>query len=319
MTIGKAHQRLIRERMARLPEPDRAKKKQLARSLANAEVREIDHKTAKRVILKFEWLQNMGTAEFCFGLHFGPHLAGVVCFGSTGGSNVRNSVCGKENAHVVMTLSRGACCWWAHPHSASFLISRACNLMARKGFHAFVAYSDTDANEIGTVYQAGNWLCCGKTNESERFRWTGEPIEDDNGRAWKNGEWHDSRLISAYTRNRQNRKLLRKLRSQGKTHYRGKRIKGNGGNIYLERESRADLKARMIEEGFEFGKGNAKFRYVHFAGDRRTIRRLRAALKWETQAYPKRQGGLVEGNAVSTTDGDGVQSPGTAPILFHSG
>jgi hypothetical protein len=187
--------------------------------------------------------------------------------------------------------------------------------MVEKGFNIFVAYSDTEAGEAGIVYQASNWAYCGRTSGSEQFRWIAKPIEDDNGRDWKNGEWHDCRLISAYTRNRRNRKLLRELRSQGKTEYQGKKIKGSDRNIYLESEPRAELKARMIDEGFEFRKGNPKFKYVHFAGDKRTVRRLRKALRWKPEAYPKRQGGLVEGNASSTPAGDGVRSPGTAPVL----
>jgi hypothetical protein len=319
MNPVKAHQRLIRERMARVPEPDINEKRELAISFDNAEVREIDHKTASEIILQYEWIGNAGTSEYRFGLYFGPYLAGVVSFGRTAGSNAAASVCGKENAHLVTTLSRGTCVHWAHRHSASYLISRACDLMVGKGLNIFVAYSDTEAGEVGTVYQASNWLYGGRTNGSEQFRWIGEAIEDDNGRDWKNGEWHDCRLISAYTRNRRNRKLLRELRSQGKTEYQGKKIKGSDRNIYLESEPRAELKTRMIDEGFEFRKGNPKFKYVHFAGDKRTVRRLRKALRWKPGEYPKREGGLVEGNAVGPTDGDGVRSPGTAPASYSAG
>ena len=318
MNLVKAHQRLIRERMARLPEPDINRKRELASCLDDAEVREINHKAALEIILQYEWIGNAGTSEYRFGLYFGPYLAGVVSFGRTGGSNADASVCGKENGHLVTTLSRGACVHWAHRHSASYLINRACDLMAEKGFNIFVAYSDTEAGEVGTVYQASNWSYCGRTNKSEQFRWPGVPVEDDNGRDWKDGKWHDCRRISAYTRNRRNRKLLRELRSQGKIEYQGKKIKGSNRNIYLESEPRAELKARMIDEGFEFRKGNPKFKYVHFAGDKRGVRRLRKALRWKPEAYPKRQGGLVEGNAVGSTDGDGVRSPGTAPVLSRA-
>jgi hypothetical protein len=315
VTSGKAHQRLIRERMARLPEADLATKTQLASDLSNAEVREIDRKAASHIVLSYEWLGNTGSSEFYFGLYFGPYLAGVACFGRTGGNHASSSVCGKENAHLVMTLTRGACVHWAHKHSASFLINRACRLMVEKGFHIFIGYSDIEAGEVGTVYQASNWLHCGCTNRSEQFRWPGVPVEDDGGRKWKNGKWHDCRLISGYTRNRQNRRLLKELRRQGKTHFQGKEIRGSDRNIYLVNESRAELKSRMVAEGFEFREGASKLRYVHIAGDRRTIRRLRKALRWKPEEYPKRKGGLVEGNTVGSTDGDGVRSPGTAPVL----
>lgn len=315
MTSQKSHQRLIRERMAKLPEADLAKKMELAGDLSNAKVREIDRKTASDIVLSYEWLGNTGSSEFYFGLYFGPYLGGVACFGRTGGSHASSSVCGKENAHLVMTLTRGACVHWAHKHSASFLISRACRLMVEKGLHIFIAYSDIEAGEIGTVYQASNWLYCGCTTGSEQFRWPGSPIQDDGGRNWKDGDWHDCRLISAYTRNRQNRRLLRELRRLGKTHLGGKEIRGSDRNIYLVNESRAELKSRMVAEGFEFRKGASKLRYVYIGGDRRTSRRLRKGLKWKLEEYPKRKGGLVEGNTVGSTDGDGVRSPETAPVF----
>jgi hypothetical protein len=42
--------------------------------------------------------------------------------------------------------------------------------MTKKGYNVFVAYSDPAANEVGTVYQASNWLYCGMTRPKKRFR-----------------------------------------------------------------------------------------------------------------------------------------------------
>jgi len=171
----KAHQRKIRESHATLPDPLLAEKQALSSSLSNATVREVDYHTAKGLIEQYEWLGNMGTTDMGFGLYFGEHLAGVVCFGRTAGTKSAASVCGSEYAHMVKTLCRGACVHWAHPHSASFLISKACRLMADKGFHIFVAYSDAEAGEIGTVYQACNWFHCEPTKQgSSMFVWTGK-------------------------------------------------------------------------------------------------------------------------------------------------
>jgi len=132
------------------------------RDFSTAEVREITYKEAKTVILQYEWLGTMGTTRRCFGLFFAGELAGVECFGVTAGTGVSN-LCGPEHVDHVMTLVRGACVHWAHPHSASYLIPRACKLMAADGKNIFVAYSDTKAGEIGTVYQAANWFYCGMT------------------------------------------------------------------------------------------------------------------------------------------------------------
>lgn len=246
----KAHQRVMRERAALVPEENEHRKRQLASSLTNAVVHEIDHATAKTVILKYEWLKNMGTTEFSFGLFFGEYLAGVVCFGRTAGSNVTSSVAGESNAQRVITLCRGACKHWAHEHSASFLISAACDLMVAKGYNVFVSYADPEAGEIGTVYQSTNWLYCGTTNPTLKFR-------------TPDGIVKDSRLVHCYTRDRR------------------------GGRLAYRRTRDEQMKL-MKEQGNVFFLGGSKYRYVSIRGNRRTVRTLRKALAWKVMPYPKR-------------------------------
>jgi hypothetical protein len=245
---GKAYQRLIRERMAEQSEPDIAEKRSLAADFENAVVRQISYDEAKNLILGNEWLGNMGITECAFGLFFGRHLAGTVCFGRTAGAS---SICGPDHEGKVVTLCRGACVHWAHHHSASFLISAACREMTKKGYNVFVAYSDPGAGEVGTVYQANNFLYCGMTRPKKRFR-------------TPDGKIYDGRKIQCLTRDR------------------------TGGDLRYKR-TRADQKRLLIEQGCEFLDGTPKHRYVGIYGDRRMKRMLRLALKWEVSTYPKRQ------------------------------
>jgi hypothetical protein len=248
---GKCHQRLIREHMAAQPEPDLEEKRTLAADFKNAVVREISYDEAKNLILANEYLASMGTTEFSFALFFGEHPAGVVCFGRTAGTNVAASICGAEHAGKVATLTRGCTCWWAHPHSGSFLVSAACREMTKKGYHIFVAYSDTTAGEIGTIFQSCNFLYIGPTSPTEKFR-------------TPSGAVKDARLVSAYSRDR------------------------TGGTLKYKR-TRAEQKQLLIEEGCEFFKDSGrKHRYVGIYGDRRTKRILRGALRWQVLPYPKR-------------------------------
>jgi len=203
----------------------------------------------------------------------------------------------------VRTLTRGACVHWAdcervssdgrvhNGAAASFLISRACDLMAERGFHAFIAYSDGAAGEQGIVYRASNWFYCGQTAPTEEFRWTGKPIEDDEGRDWKDGNWHNARLAHCYTRNRTNRILLRALRHHGFTEDQGRKICGCRREPYLQNLTRREQREQMIAEGFEFRKGHPKGRYVHFAGEKRIVRKLRKALRWRVEPYQQRVDG----------------------------
>ena len=249
---GKAHQRLIREHMATQPEADLEEKLRLAADFKSATVREITYDEAKNVILANEWLGNMGTTEWTYGLFFGKYLAGVACFGSTAGTNVASSICGAEHRHKVTTLCRGACVHWAHHHSASFLISTACKEMTKKGYHIFVAYADPGqvSLEIGTVYQAAGWAYIGPSSPTEQFR-------------TPDGKIHDSRQVSGLARDRR-------------------------GGVLRYKRTRAQQKQLLIEQGCEFFEGAAKHRYVGIYGDRRTKRMLKAALRWPVLPYPKR-------------------------------
>jgi hypothetical protein len=253
---GKAFQRVIRERMAEQPDPLLNEKKALATDFSNASVREITFEQARDVILTYESMNS--STKHSFGLFFGQYLAGVVCFGSTAGSQVAESVCGQKHKHKVIAIVRGASgVHWAHPHSASFLIGAACRAMTTKGYHIFVAYSSIEFGEIGTVYQSSGWAYCSMTNPTEKYKTL-------------DGRVHDSRQIHGLTRDR------------------------TGGGLQYTR-TRAEQKQLLVAEGCEFFMGEAKHRYVGFYGDRRTKRALREALRWEIYPYPKRSNPTGDG------------------------
>lgn len=248
---GKCHQRVIREQMAEQPEPDLVEKRKLAGSMKNALVKRIDYETARNLVLANEYLGSMGSTEKAFALYFGPYIAGVACFGRTAGTNVATSICGFEHADKVITICRGCCCWWAHPHSGSFLLSAACREMTKLGYHLFVAYSDPTAGELGVLYQACNFLYCGTTNPREKFR-------------TPDGKIYDARQVHCLTRDR------------------------TIGVLKYKRD-RAEQKQILQKQGCEFFvEGDRKHRYVGIYGDRHMKRTRRRALQWKVLPYPKR-------------------------------
>jgi hypothetical protein len=246
---GKCHQRVIRERMADQPEPDLEEKRKLAADFRHAIVREISYDEARNVVLSNEYLGSMGTSEWNWGLFFGSYLAGVCCFGRTAGTRVAESVCGAEHAHRVVSLVRGACLHWSHPHSGSFLVSAACREISKKGFHVVVAYADPAAGEQGVILRACNFVYCGMTNAPQKFK-------------TPDGKLHDSRQIHCLTRDR------------------------TGGTMKYRR-SRAEQKQILLANGCEFFEGTPKHRFVGIFGDRRIKKILRRALKWEVRPYPR--------------------------------
>lgn len=132
--------------------------------LKRAVVRRVSYAQAKQIILKYEWLGTMSSTSHHFGIFYGMHCAGVTCVGTTATSG--------HNAHKpyglkhyeLGTLARGACVHWAPPGTNSKLVAWTVRMLARTtALKLILAYADTDAGEIGTIYQACGWTYIGKT------------------------------------------------------------------------------------------------------------------------------------------------------------
>jgi len=128
------------------------------------EVREIDFHTAQDFILEFEWLGTMGTTQFSYGLFVDDRLTAVACFGLTAGTHALVEPFGEERKNEGIVLVRGACAPWSHEHTSSYFIGKVMPLVRERGYRFVIAYSDPEAGEIGTVYQATNWIFYGMTS-----------------------------------------------------------------------------------------------------------------------------------------------------------
>lgn len=179
----KAHQRIIREQKASENGRDGlfgSWWSQLDTNINKAVLKETDLRTASKIIEEYEYLGTMPNAPMkSYGIFWEGNCGGVVVFGAVSPPSVSESVIGKEFAGKVIQLGRGACVHWAHPHSASKLISFGLREIEKLGWRIVIAYSDPDAGEIGTVYQATNWLYCGLSAKRPDYldhygkRWVG--------------------------------------------------------------------------------------------------------------------------------------------------
>jgi hypothetical protein len=153
----KAFQRIIRERTP---------------TLAGCYVEEVTTGEARQLILRYEWLAKMPVRPAAsYGLKTATGaLLGVAVFGWTGSPQSRD-ICGKDNRSLAICLERGACAPDAPDNAASFLVSRAIKMAAAdQGWRIFFAYADPQAGEVGTIYQACNWLFIGDTAATENYR-----------------------------------------------------------------------------------------------------------------------------------------------------
>lgn len=148
--VGKAHQRIVRERgprQAGLFAPPNVTK------AGQGLVREIDGPTAATIILEYEWLGTMPSVPLhYFGLFFDGVLGGAVVYAAEPTENTGNwdryGYTGK-----ILLLARGACAEWTPPNSASRLIRRSMAMLPPE-VEVVTATADPQAGEIGTVYQA---------------------------------------------------------------------------------------------------------------------------------------------------------------------
>ena len=119
----------------------------------------------KAFIEQHEWLgklPNRPTHRFTARLKRSGVLAGAIIMAVP---NAFSNLLGKENSHREKLISRGACISWAPKNLASWLIMKSIKWMVRNTeFRYFTAYSDPEAKELGTIYQACNFIYLGQSN-----------------------------------------------------------------------------------------------------------------------------------------------------------
>lgn len=165
---GKAWQRLVREKVAANYEGTEWWGG-ASLSLQKAVVRTTPRSVAEKIILEYEWLGTLPTfAVRFYGIFFdGWACGGVVCFADSYINIHAPTSLGLERTELA-TLVRGACTHWTPVGTASRLISIALRFERDLGKKAVLAYTDAEAGEIGTIYQACNFIClrhvvCGAT------------------------------------------------------------------------------------------------------------------------------------------------------------
>lgn len=114
-----------------------------------------------KFIEKYEWLGKMpNRPTHRFIAKYKNELAGVVIMATP---NSFSNLMGKDMKNLEKLISRGACANWTPKNLASSLIMWSIRWMVKNTqFRFFTAYSDTEAKELGTIYQACNFFYLGK-------------------------------------------------------------------------------------------------------------------------------------------------------------
>jgi len=122
-------------------------------------------KEVKEFIERHEWLAklpNRPTHRFTARLKKNGTLAGTIIMATP---NAFSNLLGKENTDKEKLISRGACISWGPKNLGSWLIMSSLRWMVENTeFRYFTAYSDPEAKELGTIYQACNFIYLGQTS-----------------------------------------------------------------------------------------------------------------------------------------------------------
>ncbi len=117
----------------------------------------------KEFIERHEWLGKMPTRPtHRFIATYQGRIAGAIVMATP---NTISNILGKEHRHQEKLISRGACISWSPKNLGSSLIMFAVRWMAKNTeFRYFTAYSDVEARELGTIYQACNFIYLGQSS-----------------------------------------------------------------------------------------------------------------------------------------------------------
>lgn len=117
----------------------------------------------KTFIQKYEWLGRMPNRPshfFISRLKENNVLAGIVIMSFP---NMFSHLLGKENKDLERLISRGACASWTPKNLGSHLVMQSIHWMTKNTkYRMFSAYADPEAQEIGTIYQACNFIYLGR-------------------------------------------------------------------------------------------------------------------------------------------------------------
>jgi len=128
----------------------------------------------KDFIVRHEWIGNLPnrpTHRFTARLKKNGVLAGTIIMAIP---NMFSNILGKEQEQKdkERLISRGACISWGPKNLGSWLIMSSIRWMVENtSYRVFSAYSDPSARELGTIYQACNFIYLGQNNGTlEQYR-----------------------------------------------------------------------------------------------------------------------------------------------------
>lgn len=240
------------------------------------EDKEVVFKEVKAFIERHEWLGRLSLyPTHIFTARHNGILAGVVVMDMPAAFS---KLLGEDTKKIERLISRGACISWSPKNLGSSLVMFAINWMVKNTqYRLFTAYSDSEARELGTIYQACNFYYLGKKSG------TGYQYKVGDNK-WVSDRYFRSRSVY--------KKLARENGIGWESEWQ------NGDTVYFENmpnEIAARIKqlSKEYQLSSEKRKVNAKHKYAYVLGcNKFETKRLRKEFEErnKTFPYPKERG-----------------------------
>lgn len=226
------------------------------------------NKEHKTFIQRYEWLGNLGqSVGKIFTARYNGKLGGVVIIGPPNAYSF--------DKKMEALIQRGACASWTPKNLGSMLVMFGCRWMVNNTEkRIFVAYSDPEAGEIGTIYQACNFDYLGQ-------KWGADKMYFYEGK-WKS--------LRTFTNTWGVRKWAKELNIKWLPEW---TIEANG------RQNLKTIPREITKKLREYGKAKAKSclvkeqpkkgKYVLLLPkDKKECKKLEKLRTWKKFEYPKR-------------------------------
>jgi hypothetical protein len=230
----------------------------------------------KCFIEKHEFLQRLSLyPTHFFTARYNGILAGVVIMDMP---SAFSKILGEDTRKLERLISRGACVSWSPKNLASALISFSIKWMVKNTpYRLFTAYSDTEAKELGTIYQASNFYYMGKKSGS------GYQFKTPAGR-WVSDRYFRSRSVY--------KKIAKELSIEWDSTWQ------NGDVVHFDLmpedvATQIKTKSKQLQESCEKRKIEPKHKYAFVLGiNKMETKRLRKIYEERNKIlpYPKERG-----------------------------